>query len=220
MRETNGSFDSVNSCIRLDPSSLHHCMSYISQNLCLFHMSNLSVINFRILLPMYPGCLSRCGDAGRICRSVGLSAPYHHQCRVCAVFLAPRVPVGPRVPAGSCVFSSERPGRCVRPAGQCIRPGADWRLGLDVRGGAGRDCGQRPVSCTPTLIGRCRGGQSPLSLVRRPQGVLRSPVSLVRRPQGVLAVSSACGQPGSRRSASGQCQRSAVTRASSSVSVW
>ena len=32
-------------------------MSYVSQNLRLFHVQNLSVLNFRIFLLMYPGSL-------------------------------------------------------------------------------------------------------------------------------------------------------------------
>ena len=34
------------------------CMSYTSQNFRLFQVSNLSVLNFRICLLMYPGCLT------------------------------------------------------------------------------------------------------------------------------------------------------------------
>ena len=30
-------------------------MSYTSHNFCLFHVSNLSVLNYRIVLLMYPG---------------------------------------------------------------------------------------------------------------------------------------------------------------------
>ena len=38
-------------------------MSFMSQNFCLLHVSNLSVLNFRICLLMYPGSLAvACGD--------------------------------------------------------------------------------------------------------------------------------------------------------------
>ena len=38
-------------------------MSYMSQNFCLFYVSNLSVINFRTSLRMYPGSLAPAGVA-------------------------------------------------------------------------------------------------------------------------------------------------------------
>ena len=53
IRETNVNFDSCNSCKWLVP------MSCMSQNFCLFHLSNLSVRNFRIFLLMYTGSVTR-----------------------------------------------------------------------------------------------------------------------------------------------------------------
>ena len=72
IRETNGNFDSCNSCKRLDEKQteiLTHVthangwepavyMSYMSQNFRLFLLSNLSDLNFLIVLLMYPGSLS------------------------------------------------------------------------------------------------------------------------------------------------------------------
>ena len=49
MRETCWSFDSINSCKRLNSWELAVYMSYTSQNFRLFHVSNLSVLNFRIV---------------------------------------------------------------------------------------------------------------------------------------------------------------------------
>ena len=43
IRETNRSFDSCNSCKRLVPSRLHELQS---QNVCLFHVSNIYARNF------------------------------------------------------------------------------------------------------------------------------------------------------------------------------
>ena len=54
IRETNGNFDSCNSCKWLGTSRLHY--TYTCQNFRLFHVSNLSVRNFRILL-MYTGSM-------------------------------------------------------------------------------------------------------------------------------------------------------------------
>ena len=53
IRETNGNFDSCNSCER---RAVH--MSCMSQNFRLFHLSNLSVRNFRIFLLMYTGSMT------------------------------------------------------------------------------------------------------------------------------------------------------------------
>ena len=44
-------------------------MSYMSQNFRLFHVSNLSVRNFRIFLLMYPGSLTKCA-ACALCTGV------------------------------------------------------------------------------------------------------------------------------------------------------
>ena len=55
MRETNGTFDSCNSCKRLVPSRLHELHE---SKFPLFHASNLSVRNFRIFLLMYPGSVT------------------------------------------------------------------------------------------------------------------------------------------------------------------
>ena len=52
IRETNGSFDSCDSCKRLRTSLYMSCMS---QNFRLLLVSNLSVQNFRICLLIYPG---------------------------------------------------------------------------------------------------------------------------------------------------------------------
>ena len=61
MRETNGSFDSCNSC---KPDV---CMTCMSQNFCLFLVSNLFVQSFRISLLTYPESL-----LGRANSRVGL----------------------------------------------------------------------------------------------------------------------------------------------------
>ena len=55
IRETNGNFDSCNSCKRLAVY-----MSCMSQNFRLFHASNLSVRNFRIFLLMHTGSVIAC----------------------------------------------------------------------------------------------------------------------------------------------------------------
>ena len=52
IRETNGNFDSCNSVNGWFPAVYMSCMS---QNFRLFHVSNLSVRNFRIFLLMYTG---------------------------------------------------------------------------------------------------------------------------------------------------------------------
>ena len=53
--ETNRSFDSCHSCKRLVPSCLHELHE---SDFCLFHVSNLSGLNFRIFLLMYPGSMT------------------------------------------------------------------------------------------------------------------------------------------------------------------
>ena len=81
MKQT--SFDSCNSCKRLETSRLHELheskllfvsrkrlgtavyMSCMSRNFCLFHVSNLSVQNFRIFLLMYPGSMPWLGHTDR-----------------------------------------------------------------------------------------------------------------------------------------------------------
>ena len=52
IRETNGNFDSCNSYKRLVPGRLHELHE---SKFRLFHVSNLSVRNFRIFLLIYPG---------------------------------------------------------------------------------------------------------------------------------------------------------------------
>ena len=52
IHKTNGSFDSCKSCKRLVPAVY---MTDMSQNFRLFHVSNLSVLNFLIFLHIYPG---------------------------------------------------------------------------------------------------------------------------------------------------------------------
>ena len=54
IRETSTNFGSCNSCEQLVPSCLHE---FMSQNLCLFHVSTLSVRYFRNFLLMYPGSI-------------------------------------------------------------------------------------------------------------------------------------------------------------------
>ena len=60
----------VNSCKRLETSDLHDNMG---QNFRLFHGSNLSVLNFRFFLFMYPVSTSPCDGAA--VRSVRHSLP-------------------------------------------------------------------------------------------------------------------------------------------------
>ena len=55
IRVTNINFDPCNSCKRWFPAVYMSCMS---QNFRLLQVSNLSVLNFRIFLHMYPGSLS------------------------------------------------------------------------------------------------------------------------------------------------------------------
>ena len=57
IRETNENFDWCNYVNGWEPAVY---MSYTSQNFRLFHGSNLSVLNFRIFLLMYPGSPSGC----------------------------------------------------------------------------------------------------------------------------------------------------------------
>ena len=49
IRQTNGSFNSCNSCKWLGPAV------YMSKTLRLFHVSNIFVVNFRFCLLVYPG---------------------------------------------------------------------------------------------------------------------------------------------------------------------
>ena len=73
-RETNGNFDSCSSCKR------PVYMSYMSKIFRVFLKSNLSVLNFRICLLMYPGSPSRraarcVGGAESVRRGAGRRGP-------------------------------------------------------------------------------------------------------------------------------------------------
>ena len=64
MRETNGNFDSVTYVTYINGWFPAVYMNYTNQNFRLFHVSNLSILNSRNFLLMYPGSLAaRCGPA-------------------------------------------------------------------------------------------------------------------------------------------------------------
>ena len=62
IRETNGNFDSATRVNGWEPAVYMSCMS---QNFSLFHVSNLSVRNFRIFLLMYTGYMARSQNEDR-----------------------------------------------------------------------------------------------------------------------------------------------------------
>ena len=118
MRVTNGNFESYNSCKRLGTSRLHELQS---QNFRLFHVSNLSVRNFRISLLMY-----RDGTevGGSSVRSELTGSPAAHNSSVRGTAAAP----------------TDFPGH-----GKAAAPAAAGHLSNDGGGGWGRKGGAGDV---------------------------------------------------------------------------
>ena len=140
MRETNGNFDSCNSCKRLEPAVYMSCMS---QNFRLFHVSNLSVRNFRFFSAHVSGIIEpRCGAAGggggRACFSTGVRSllplvPTSRPLARSVTWRRQLLPAGHRPPAErSHATAQQRPGR-YRPAAEktrsksrANRPSGEW----------------------------------------------------------------------------------------------
>ena len=85
---------------------------HISQNFCLFHAPNLSVLNFRVFQLMYPGSVSRSSGAmsGRAGGAGGGRAGGGGERSVCTVGVwLPQLPVGDEASVANCGLSSSRP---------------------------------------------------------------------------------------------------------------